>query len=144
MRIAIGSDHAGFALKHSLASWLRAQGHDIHDFGTDSTDRTDYPQFGAAIGRAVVDGDADVGVAVCGSGQGISMAANKVPGVRAAVLRTEEDAQMTRAHNDANVACFGERVTDAESAKRVLNVFLATPFEGGRHATRVDQLDEMR
>jgi ribose 5-phosphate isomerase B len=144
MRIAIGSDHAGFTLKQSLASWLRDQGHDIQDLGTDSTDRTDYPQFGAAVGRAVVDGDADAGVAVCGSGQGISMAANKVPGVRAAVLRTEEDAQMTRAHNDANVACFGERVTDAENAKRVLDVFLATPFDGGRHATRVDQLDEMR
>lgn len=143
MRIAIGSDHAGFTLKESLAAWLRGQGHDIHDLGTDSADRTDYPQFGAAVGRAVVDGDADVGVAVCGSGQGISMAANKVPGVRSAVLRTEEDAQMTRAHNDANVACFGERVTDDESAKRVLDVFLATPFEGGRHATRVDQLDEM-
>jgi ribose 5-phosphate isomerase B len=144
MRIAIGSDHAGFTLKQSLASWLRDQGHDIQDLGTDSTDRTDYPQFGAAVGRAVVAGDADAGVAVCGSGQGISMAANKVPGVRAAVLRTEEDAQMTRAHNDANVACFGERVTDAENAKRVLDVFLATPFDGGRHATRVDQLDEMR
>jgi len=143
MRIAIGSDHAGFTLKESLAAWLRDQGHVIEDLGTHSTERTDYPQFGAAVGRAVAEGDADIGVAVCGSGQGICMAANKVPGVRSAVLRTEEDAQMTRGHNDANVACFGERVTDADNAKRVLAVFLATSFEGGRHATRVEQLDEM-
>ena len=143
MRIAIGSDHAGFTLKESLAAWLRDEGHVIEDLGTHSTERTDYPQFGAAVGRAVAEGDADVGVAVCGSGQGICMAANKVPGVRSAVLRTEEDAQMTRGHNDANVACFGERVTDADNAKRVLAVFLTTPFEGGRHATRVEQLDEM-
>jgi ribose 5-phosphate isomerase B len=143
MRIAIGSDHAGFALKETLIVWMRDQGHDVADLGTNSADRTDYPQFGAAVGHAVVDGNADFGVAVCGSGQGICMAANKVPGVRSSVVRTEWDAQMTRSHNDANVVCFGALVTDAESAKQALEVFLTTPFEGGRHATRVDQLDEM-
>lgn len=143
MRIAIGSDHAGFALKATLVSWLSAQGHDVDDLGTNSPDRTDYPQFGAAVGHAVVDGDAEFGIAVCGSGQGICMAANKVPGVRSAVIRTEDDARMTRLHNDANVACFGAQVTDEETAQRALEIFLTTAPEGGRHARRVNQLNEM-
>lgn len=143
MRIAIGSDHAGFDLKGSLAAWLREQGHQVDDLGTHATERIDYPQFGEAVGRAVVTGAADLGVVVCGSGQGICMAANKVPGIRSAVIRTEWDAKMTRSHNDANVACFGAQVTDAETAKRAMKVFLDTPFEGGRHAARVDQLNEM-
>jgi ribose 5-phosphate isomerase B len=143
MRIAIGSDHAGFELKETLKSWLTEHGYAVHDVGVHSAERADYPAFGAAVGSAVVAGDADIGVTVCGSGQGISMAANKVPGVRAAIIRNVEDARMTREHNDANVASFGERVTDAPTAIAALEVFLNTPFEGGRHATRVAQLDEM-
>lgn len=140
MKIAIGSDHAGFALKSALVAWLIDAGHAVVDLGTDSAERCDYPAYGAAVGQAVVDGRADRGVAVCGSGQGICMAANKVAGVRAAVIRTPDDAEMTRRHNDANVACFGERVTDAPTAIAALAVFLDTDFEGGRHATRVAQL----
>lgn len=143
MRIAIGSDHAGFALKTALSRWLTDNGHDVHDLGPDSDERCDYPAYGAAVGRAVVDGVAEVGVAVCGSGQGICMAANKVPGVRAAVIRTSADAEMTRRHNDANVACFGERITETSQAIDALGVFLATPFDGGRHATRVEQLADL-
>lgn len=138
--IAIGSDHAGFALKGALAAWLAEQGYDVLDLGTDSDERTDYPQFGAAVGRAVAEGRASAGVAVCGSGQGICMAANKVPGVRGGVIRDAQDAEMTRRHNDANVACFGERVTPPDQAIAALAVFLDTPFEGGRHQPRVDQL----
>ena len=143
MRIAIGSDHAGFVLKETLRTWLAEQGHEVLDLGAHSDDRVDYPHFGAAVGRAVVGGEADLGVAVCGSGQGICMAANKIPGVRGGVIRDEQDAEMTRRHNDANVACFGERVTDAPTAIRALEVFLTTGFDGGRHEVRVEMLGEL-
>lgn len=143
MRIAIGSDHAGFVLKETLRTWLSEQGHEVLDLGTHSDDRVDYPHFGAAVGRAVTAGEADLGVAVCGSGQGICMAVNKIPGVRGGVIRDEQDAEMTRRHNDANVACFGERVTEPDAAIAALRVFLTTPFDGGRHQGRVDLLGEL-
>ena len=143
MRIAIGSDHAGFALKVALRDALLENGHTVNDLGSDTDERCDYPAFGAAVGRSVVDGAADLGVVVCGSGQGMCMAANKVPGVRAALIRTVEDAEMTRRHNDANVACFGERITDAPVAIAALQAFMQTPFDGGRHATRVEQLADL-
>ena len=143
MRIAIGSDHAGFVLKSALVQWLVEQGYDVLDVGTHSDERTDYPQYGQAVGQAVADGRADFGVGVCGSGQGICMAANKVHGVRGGVIRDVYDAQMTRQHNDANVACFGERITEPAQAIALLQTFLATEFEGGRHAARVEQLNEL-
>lgn len=143
MRIAIGSDHAGFALKQRLLSWLTEQGHDVSDLGTYSDEATDYPRYGALVARAVADGTVDRGVAVCGSGQGICMAANKVPGARGGVIRDVRDAEMTRRHNDANVACFGERFTEPDDAIAALEVFLTTDFEGGRHARRVDELADL-
>jgi ribose 5-phosphate isomerase B len=143
MRIAIGSDHAGFDLKQALQDWLHAAGHEVIDVGTDSDASCDYPVFGAAVGRAVVAGQADRGVAVCGSGIGICMAANKIPGVRAVVIRDAEDAEMSRRHNDANVACFGGRVTAVAAAEQALGVFLSTGFDGGRHERRVDLLAEL-
>ena len=143
MRIAIGSDHAGFALKQALVEHLAGRGIAIVDVGAHSTDRVDYPDYGAEVGRAVVSGRAEVGVAVCGSGLGICMAANKIPGVRGGVIRDEQDAEMTRRHNDANVACFGERVTEPDAAIAALRVFLTTPFDGGRHQGRVDLLGEL-
>lgn len=143
MKIVIGSDHAGFELKDALLQWLHDAGHEVIDVGTDSDASCDYPVFGAAVAREVAAGDADRGVAVCGSGLGICMAANKIPGVRAAVLRTAEDAEMSRRHNDANVACFGGRVTAVAEAERALDVFLGTDFEGGRHERRVDLLAEL-
>lgn len=143
MRIAIGSDHAGFALKSALQEWLGANGHEVIDLGAYSAERVDYPHYGSAVGHAVAEGRADRGVAVCGSGQGICMAANKVPGIRAGIIRDSWDAEMTRLHNDANVACFGERATDPAVAIEALKVFLATDFEGGRHAARVEQLGEL-
>jgi ribose 5-phosphate isomerase B len=143
MIIAVGSDHAGFVLKERLRSWLVDQGHEVLDLGAYSADRVDYPHFGAEVGRAVTSGKAQFGVAVCGSGQGICMAANKVSGVRAGIIRDIQDAEMTRLHNDANVACFGERVTEPEVAVAALKVFLATAFEGGRHEARVEQLTEL-
>ncbi len=143
MKIVIGSDHAGFELKDALHAWLREQGHEVVDVGTDSTDSVDYPVFGAAVGRTVASGDADLGVAVCGSGEGICMAANKIPGVRAGVVRTAEDAELIRRHNRANVACFGERFTAVAEAEHALGVFLSTDFDGGRHQRRVDLLTEL-
>ena len=140
MRIAIGGDHAGFPLKAALADWLAGQGHEVLDVGTDSEERCDYPVFGTAVAQRVTSGEADFGVAVCGSGQGICMAANKVDGARGGILRDIYDAEMTRRHNDANVACLGARVTPFPTACELLSVFLATPFEGGRHAERVKQL----
>jgi ribose 5-phosphate isomerase B len=140
MKIAIGSDHAGFPLKEPLLEWLVESGHEVIDVGTDSNERCDYPVFGSAVGRAVASGDAQFGIAVCGSGQGICMAVNKVNGARGGILRDVYDAEMTRRHNDANVACLGSRVTPFPTAKELISIFLATPFEGGRHAARVEQL----
>jgi ribose 5-phosphate isomerase B len=143
MRIVTGSDHAGFALKETLRTWLIEQGHEVIDVGAFSEERVDYPHFGALVGRSVAAGDADLGVAVCGSGQGICMAANKIPGVRGGVIRDVQDAEMTRRHNDANVACFGERFTEPDVAIAALRVFLATPFDGGRHEGRVEMLTRL-
>ena len=143
MRIAIGSDHAGFTLKQALAAWLSERGHCVIDVGTHDAERTDYPIFGARVAELVASGEADAGVAVCGSGQGICMAANKVAGVRAGVIRDAQDAVMVRRHNDANVACFGERVTELPVAQAALEAFLATEFDGGRHQARVDQLGRL-
>ena len=143
MKIAIGSDHAGFLLKETLRNWLEIQGYEVIDCGTYSEERADYPVYGQAVALKVSSHEVDFGVLVCGSGQGICMAANKVAGVRAAVIRDNEDSEMTRAHNDANIACFGERITDSETAIAALQVFLNSPFEGGRHEGRVKLLDDI-
>ena len=140
MKVAIGSDHAGYLLKERVGQWLRDYGYEVVDVGTFSEERVDYPDFGAKVGLAVTSGEAERGVAVCGSGQGICMAANKIPGIRGGVVRDLEDATMIRRHNDANVACFGERFTTPEIALDALRVFLETPFDGGRHADRVAKL----
>jgi len=143
MRIAVGSDHAGYRLKETLKQWLLDNGHEVSDLGTYSEERVDYPHYGALVGRAVASGEVDRGVAVCGSGQGICMAANKVPGVRGGVMRDQQDAEMTRRHNDANVACFGERFTEPEVAIDSLRVFLETDFDGGRHRDRIGKLTRL-
>lgn len=142
MKIALGADHAGFQVKDHLAGELRAQGHIILDFGTHDTTPVDYPQYGYAVGEAVATGQADRGIVVCGSSIGISIAANKVPGVRAAVVTEPLGAELARRHNDANVLALSERLTGPEMLERLVAVFLATPFEGGRHQHRVDQLFE--
>jgi ribose 5-phosphate isomerase B len=142
-RIAIGSDHAGFELKSHLVKLLRERGHEVLDHGTDSTDPVDYPPICAAVGRTVRDRDAELGIVVGGSGQGEQMAANKVRGVRAALCNDLYTAKMARAHNDANVLAMGERVVGVGLAEDILDMFLTTPFEGGRHAHRVAQLSDL-
>ena len=141
--IAIGSDHAGFELKAHLVEVLTKAGHKVDDYGTHSTDSIDYPPICAAVGRAVRDGKADMGIVLGGSGQGEQIAANKVRGVRAALCNDVYLAEMARSHNNANVLSMGGRVVTFELADQILNVFLSTPFEGGRHDRRVAQLTEI-
>lgn len=140
VRVSIGSDHAGFALKQHLIDMLRADGHTVIDHGTTSTDSVDYPAFCAAAARSVACGDADFGVVVGGSGQGEQLAANAVAGVRAALCNDLYTARLARAHNDANVLSMGARVVGEGLADDILALFLATPFDGGRHERRVHQL----
>lgn len=142
-RIAIGSDHAGFLLKAHLIERLAAAGHEIADQGTDSTEPVDYPPFCAAVGRAVVADDADVGIVVGGSGQGEQLAANKVKGVRAALCNDLYTARMAREHNDANVLAIGARVVGEGLADEIVDLFLSTAFEGGRHARRVAEIIDL-
>ena len=140
MRIALGADHGGFHLKELLAGHLVGQGHQVVDLGTHTEEAVDYPGYGAAVGRAVTEGAAAVGVCVCGTGIGIAMVANKVPGVRAAVVHDVTTGRLARGHNHANVICLGARVTGPEVAVEALDAFLATAPEGGRHARRVAQI----
>jgi ribose 5-phosphate isomerase B len=140
MNIAIGSDHAGFAHKTALAEYLRAQGHSVRDVGTHSPDSVDYPDFAVAVGKLVAGGEADAGVLVCGSGIGVAIAANKVSGVRAANCCTKEMAELARKHNNANVVTVGERLTSLETAREIVETFLTTEFEGGRHEGRVSKI----
>jgi len=143
MTVAIGSDHAGFQLKEILAEYLRDHGYDVIDVGAHSEDRVDYPLYGAAVGRLVASGKAARGVLACGSGVGICIAANKVPGIRAGAAHDVESARLMRAHNDAQVICFGGRNTAPDLAISALEAFLTTAFEGGRHEARVAQLNSL-
>ena len=141
--IAVGSDHAGYSLKQRLAAELRTLGHEVLDLGAHDADRVDYPDFGAAVGWAVAGAEADLGVCVCGSGIGIAMAANKVPGVRAAPVHDATSARLARQHNDANVLCLGERLLDPDVASEAVRAWLDAEFEGGRHVGRVAKLAEL-
>jgi ribose 5-phosphate isomerase B len=140
MKIYAGSDHAGFTLKQTLVETAEELGHEVEDLGPPTADRVDYPDFGAKVGRAVAADPGSRGLLVCGSGIGIMMAANKVPGIRAATLWDEESAKLSRLHNDANVFSVGERLVPAERAKAMLTVWLSTEFEGGRHQGRVAKI----
>ena len=143
MRIHIGSDHAGFALKEDVRGHLLALGHDVTDVGADSEASVDYPVFAREVARAVSRGDADMGVLVCGTGLGMAIAANKVAGVRAVQISDPNFARLARRHNDANVVTLAGRFIDAEAAAGIVDAFLAEPFEGGRHAGRVEQIQEL-
>jgi ribose 5-phosphate isomerase B len=140
MRIAIGSDHAGFPLKAHFVERLRQQGHEVVDLGTDSTESVDYPIYCSAVGRAVARGDAERGIVLGGSGQGEQLAANKVKGIRAALCNDLYTARLGRAHNDANVLAMGARIVGIDLADEICELFLTTPFDGGRHARRVDEI----
>ncbi|MEO8455396.1 MAG: ribose 5-phosphate isomerase B [Sphingomicrobium sp.] len=140
MRIALAADHAGYKLKDELAGWLREQGHDVADLGTNGPESVDYPEFGRKLAQSIADGGADRGIAVCASGIGISIAVNREPRCRCARVDDPLSAQLAREHNDANVLALGARLIGSDMAKACVSAFLGTDFAGGRHQRRVDQL----
>lgn len=140
MKIALGADHAGFSLKESLREALIRKGLEVVDFGTSSSESTDYPDYAEKVAKAVAGGHVDRGILICSTGVGMSIAANKVKGVRAALAYNTEEVGLTRAHNDANVLALGAKYTGLEQAKEMVEVFLATPFDGGRHERRVNKM----
>ena len=143
MKIAIGSDHGGYALKEKIKNYLDSKNIPYEDFGTHSTDSCDYPVFGKAAAEAVADGRCDKGIVICTTGIGISIAANKVKGIRCGLCTSVEMAELTRKHNNANILALGGRTTEPELALEIVKTFLDTEFEGGRHKRRTDMLDEM-
>ena len=140
MKIALGADHAGFELKEKIKQHLRDRGFEVVDKGTDSPQSVDYPDFARAVGESVAQGSSERGILVCGTGIGMSIAANKVPGIRAANVTTENEAQLSREHNNANVLALGARLLDEQAAMKIVDCWLATPFLAGRHANRVDKI----
>lgn len=140
MRIALGADHAGCALKQTILRRLESRGFACENFGTDTTESVDYPDYARQVAEAVASGRADRGILVCGTGIGMAIAANKVPGIRAALVGDPESARLCREHNDANVLALGARITAPENALAIVDLFLDTPFAGGRHQRRVDKI----
>ena len=143
MRIALAADHAGYALKDELVGWLREQGHDVSDLGTNGPDSVDYPEYGAKLARAIATGEAERGIAVCGSGIGIAIAVNRDPKCRCAHVSEPLSAELARTHNDANVLAIGARLTGSDMARACVAAFLDSSFAGGRHQRRVDQLSQL-
>jgi ribose 5-phosphate isomerase B len=143
MRIALAADHAGFVLKDELVTWLREAGHDVTDLGTHSTESVDYPEYGARLARAVAAGEAERGIAVCGSAIGIAIAINRFAECRCAQVNEPLSAELARSHNDANVIALGARLIGSDMARACVSAFLDTEFAGGRHQRRVDQLSTL-
>ncbi len=143
MKIAIGNDHAAVAMKKEIMAYLQELGHEVVNFGTDSNESCHYPEYGEKVGRAVAAGEADCGVLICGTGVGISIAANKVKGVRAAVCSDTATARLVKQHNNANIIAFGERIVGIELAKDIVKAYLDAEFLGGRHGIRVDMISEI-
>lgn len=143
MKIAIGSDHGGYELKEIIKKHLQEKGFDIKDFGTDSTESTDYPDFAEAVGKAVANKELEKGILICGTGIGISIAANKIPGVRCGLVSDCFSARSTRQHNDANIIALGGRVVGPGLALDIVDTWLGSEFEGGRHQRRVDKITDI-
>ena len=143
MKLVVGSDHAAYELKEAIKAKLINEGHEVIDVGCDSTESVDYPKYGHAVGRAVASGEAERGIAVCGSGIGISIACNKVPGIRAALCTSVEMAEMCRRHNNANVVCMGARMISQELAFDIIDKWMTTDFEGGKHLRRINEIEDL-
>ena len=143
MKIVVGSDHAAYELKEAIKEKLLNEGHEVIDVGCDSTESVDYPKYGHAVGRTVASGEAERGIAVCGSGIGISIACNKVPGIRAALCTSVEMAEMCRRHNNANVVCMGARMISQELAFDIIDTWMTTGFEGGKHLRRINEIEDL-
>ena len=140
MKLFVASDHAGFALRQKVLAHLRAKQHEVHDMGAATAERSDYPDYAAPVGHAVREASGSLGILVCGSGTGMCIAANKISGIRAVQGFSIEAARMARSHNDANVVCLGERFVPPDTALAIVEVFLNTAFEGGRHSQRLEKL----
>lgn len=138
--LAIGCDHGGYRLKTALINYLKVNGIEFRDFGTDSEESIDYAPIAAKVGHSIINGECDRGVLICGTGIGMSLAANKISGIRAAVCSDEYSCEFTRRHNDSNILCMGGRVIDENKAVKLTEIFLNTEFEGGRHQRRIDQI----
>ena len=143
MKIGIGNDHAAVEMKKEIMAYLESMGYEVVNYGTDENASCNYPEYGEKVGRAVVDGDVDCAVLICGTGVGISIAANKVKGVRAAVCSDTATARLVKQHNNANIIAFGQRIVGIELAKDIVKAYLEAEFEGGRHQTRVDMIHEI-
>ena len=143
MIISLGADHGGFELKNRLSEFLRSEGHEVIDNGTNSPDSVDYPDFAKPVAHDILEKRAELGLLVCGSGIGISIAANRFKGIRAALVTNPDYARLSRQHNNANIIVFGGRFTAFEDAKEWLKIFLSTPFEGGRHERRIEKIDNI-
>ena len=143
MKIAIGNDHAAVELKKTIMEYVESMGHEVTNFGTDSSESCNYPEFGEKVGRAVVNGEADCGILICGTGVGISIAANKVNGVRAAVCSDVTTAHLVKEHNNANIIAFGARIVGIEKAKDIVKAYLNAEFQGGRHEKRIAMIHEI-
>ena len=144
MKIAIGNDHVAVEMKNQISEYLKSLGHEVINFGTDSEERCDYPVIGEAVARSIANGEVECGIVICGTGVGISLAANRVRGVRAVVCSEPYSATLSRKHNKTNVLAFGARVIGIELAKLIVKSWLDTEFEGGRHEKRVQMLDEIK
>ena len=143
MKIAIGNDHTAIELKNIIGQFIKEKGYEVLDFGTNSTESCDYPEYGEKVAQAVAAGEADLGIAICGTGVGISLACNKVRGIRACVCSEPYTARLSRMHNDSNVLCFGARVVGDEMAKMITQEWLDAKYEGGRHKRRGDMIMEI-
>lgn len=143
MKLGIGNDHAAYDMKLDIKAYLESKGHEVIDYGCHSAERCNYPEFGEKVGRAVASGEVDGGVLICGTGIGISMAANKVKGVRAAVCSEPLSAKLTKEHNNANIIAFGARIVGIETARAIVDAWLGAEFQGGRHEERVAMISEI-
>lgn len=143
MKIALGCDHAAYQLKNAVKEHIEAAGHEVHDFGTFDESSVDYPDYAFFVGKAVVNGEAERGILLCGTGIGIGIAANKIPGVRAALCHDLFSAEACRQHNNANILTMGARVIDTELALKIVDIWLTTEFEGGRHQRRIDKISNI-
>lgn len=142
LKVAVGSDHRGYLLKQRIREMLESEGHEVLDLGTDSTESADYPDFGISVAEKTAGGEVERGIVVCGSGIGISIAANKVDGIRASLCRTVDQARMTRRHNDSNVLALSEESAEDPAVEEIVRTWLDTPFDGGRHQGRVDKITD--
>ncbi len=143
MKIAIGADHAGYMLKEQVKAFLKSKDIDFKDYGTFKIESCDYPEYAYKVGQAIVNGEADLGILICGTGIGMSITANKIKGIRAALVHDEQTAKLSRQHNDANVLCMGGRILEEEAALKIVDVWLNTSFEGGRHEKRLKLINQL-